>query len=96
VLAASHGQRTPHNRRGLPSVHRDGFRTLPVASTHYCSLLLTSLLYFFWHPLVLTSRSCCSSYAPSRFTFPFIPHPSTVSLQFCLSSCALTCSTTYS
>ena len=41
-------------------------------------IFLASLLYYFWHPLLLTLLSRCSSYALLRFTFPFIPHPSTV------------------
>ena len=35
----------------------------------------------FWHPLVLTFRCRSSSCAPSRLTFPFIPHPSTIFLS---------------
>ena len=78
LLAPCHGRRSPHIRRGLPSVHRNGSRTLPVSSTRCCSLLLTSLPYYFWHPLVLTFRSRCLSHPPSRFTIPFIPYPLTV------------------
>ena len=72
VLVPSHGRRSPHIRRGLSSVNLDGFRTPPVCSTRSCSLLLTSLLYRFWHTLLLTLRPPCSPFAPSRSVFPFI------------------------
>jgi len=36
-----------HTRRGLPSANIDGFRTLPVSSIYYCSLLLARTPFFF-------------------------------------------------